>query len=235
MQDHAVVSREEWIEARKQLLAKEKELTRLRDRLSQQRRDLPWVRVDKDYVFDGPAGKVTLPDLFEGRSQLIVHHFMFDPSWQAGCPSCSFWADGCNGFFRHLNQRDVTFAAVSRAPIAKLVAFRQRMGWSFPWVSSLGSEFNHDYQVSFTPEEIASGAITYNYARTKPGPAERVGFSVFFKDDRGAVFHTYSCYSRGVDMLNGAYHHLDLVPKGRDEAGLPYSQAWVRHHDQYGG
>jgi len=235
MQDHAVVSREEWIKARKQLLAREKEFTRQRDRLSQQRRDLPWVRVDKDYELEGPRGKVTLPELFEGRSQLIVWHFMFDPSWQDGCPSCSFWADGYNGYFQHLRQRDVAFAVVSRAPLAKLEAFRQRMGWSFPWLSSLGSDFNHDYQVSFTPEEIAAGEITYNYAQRKPGPPELPGLSVFFKDDRGTVFHTYSCYARGLDMLNGAYHHLDLVPKGRDEAELTYPMAWVRLHDKYSG
>jgi predicted dithiol-disulfide oxidoreductase (DUF899 family) len=234
MQDHKIVSQDEWISARKQFLAEEKEFTRLRDQLDQQRRDLPWVRVEKEYVFEGPRGKQTLADLFDGRSQLIVWHFMFDPSWQDGCPHCSFWADGYNGFFTHLNQRDVTLVAVSRAPLAKLEAFRRRMGWSFPWVSSFGGDFNYDYQVSFTPEQIASGEITYNYARRRPSTAEMTGVSVFFRDEGGAVFHTYSCYSRGVDMLNAAYHHLDLVPKGRDEEDLPNPQAWVRLHDRYG-
>jgi predicted dithiol-disulfide oxidoreductase (DUF899 family) len=235
MQQHKIVSRGAWLEAREQLLAKEKEFTRLRDELSQARRDLPWVRVDKDYTFEGPAGAVTLRELFDGRSQLIAYHFMFDPSWEEGCPSCSFWADGYNGYFEHLHQRDVAFAVISRAPAAKLEAFRTRMGWRFPWVSSLNSDFNYDFQVSFTPEAIASGEITYNYARSKPGSTELPGLSVFCKDDHGIIFHTYSCYARGLDMLNGAYHHLDLVPKGRDEAGLPYPMAWVRLHDRYGG
>ena len=235
MHEHKVVSRGAWLEARKQLLAKEKEFTRLRDELSRARRDLPWVRVDKDYTFEGPAGAVPLRDLFDGRSQLIAYHFMFGPSWEEGCPNCSFWADGYNGYFEHLRQRDVAFAVISRAPAAKLEAFRTRMGWGFPWVSSLNSDFNFDFQVSFTPEAIASGEITYNYARSKPGSTERPGLSVFCKDDRDVIFHTYSCYARGLDMLNGAYHHLDLVPKGRDEAGFPHPMAWVRLHDQYGG
>ena len=234
MQEHKVVSSGAWLEARKQLLAKEKEFTRLRDELSQARRDLPWVRVDKDYRFEGPAGAVPLRELFDGRGQLITYHFMFGPSWEEGCPSCSFWADGYNGYFEHLRQRDVAFAVISRAPTAKLEAFRTRMGWRFPWVSSLNSDFNYDFQVSFTPEAIASGEITYNYARSKPGSTERPGLSVFCKDDNEVIFHTYSCYARGLDMLNGAYQHLDLVPKGRDEAGFPHPMAWVRLHDQYG-
>ena len=235
MQEHNVVSRGAWLEARKQLLAKEKEFTRLRDELSQARRDLPWVRVDKDYSFEGPAGAVSLRELFDGRSQLIAYHFMFGPSWEEGCPSCSFWADGYNGYFEHLRQRDVAFAVISRAPTAKLEAFRTRMGWRFPWVSSLNSDFNYDFQVSFTPEAIASGVLTYNYAQSKSAATERPGLSVFCKDEHDAIFHTYSCYARGLDMLNGAYHHLDLVPKGRDEAGFPHPMAWVRLHDQYGG
>jgi predicted dithiol-disulfide oxidoreductase (DUF899 family) len=235
MHEPKIVSRGAWLEARKRLLVKEKEFTRLRDELSQARRDLPWVPVEKDYTFEGPAGAVTLRELFEDRSQLITYHFMFDPSWQEGCSNCSFWADGYNGYFKHLNQRDVAFAVVSRAPAPKLQAFRTRMGWRFPWVSSLNSDFNYDFQVSFTADAIASGEITYNYARRKPRSTELPGLSVFCKDDHGVIFHTYSCYARGLDMLNGAYHHLDLVPKGRNEAGLLYPMAWVRLHDRYGG
>jgi predicted dithiol-disulfide oxidoreductase (DUF899 family) len=233
MTTHRVVSREEWIEARTQHLAKEKELTRLRDQLSQERRDLPWVKVDKTYVFDGPRGKETLADLFEGRSQLIVEHFMFDPSWTEGCKSCSFWVDNLDGIGVHLNHRDVTFVLVSRAPLATLMAYRQRMGWRVRWVSSLHTDFNRDYQVSFTPDELATGQVYYNYARGPFGVSEAPGFSVFFKDPDGAIYHTYSCYSRGLDMLNGAYHLLDLVPKGRDEAGLSYTMEWLERHDEY--
>jgi predicted dithiol-disulfide oxidoreductase (DUF899 family) len=233
MEPHKIVSREEWLEARKKLLDREKEFTRLRDQLSQERRELPWTRVTRDYVFDGLRGKETLAELFEGRSQLIVYHFMFDPEWEAGCPHCSFWADNFNGIPGHLNHRDVTMVAVSRAPLAKLEAYRKRMGWTFKWLSSFGSEFNYDYHVSFTPEEVANGQAFYNYARRKPPAAEMVGISVFHLDPDRNVFHTYSCYSRGVDMLNGAYHYLDLVPKGRDEAGHPNPQFWVRRHDEY--
>lgn len=233
MQNHKVVSRDEWLEARKQFLVKEKEFTRLRDQLSKARRELPWERVDKTYVFDGPGGKETLAELFQGRSQLIVYHFMFDPSWEAGCQHCSFWADNFNGIPVHLNHRDVTMVAISRAPLAKLEAYRKRMGWSFKWLSSFGSDFNYDYYVSFTPEEMAKEQALYNYARRKPQASESVGISVFHKDADGNVFHTYSCYARGVDMLNGAYHYLDLVPKGRDEAGQSNPQFWVRRHDEY--
>ncbi|MBV9637880.1 MAG: DUF899 domain-containing protein [Methylobacteriaceae bacterium] len=233
MQQHPVVSREEWIEARTRFLAKEKEFTRLRDELSEERRALPWVRVDKKYVFEGPAGRETLADLFGGRHQLIVYHFMFDPSWEAGCKSCSFWADNYNGIIAHLNQRDVTHVAVSRAPLAKLEAFRQRMGWTFKWVSSHESDFNFDYQVSFRPEDLAKGEVIYNYAKRKSSMTELPGLSVFYKDDDGQIFHTYSCYARGLDLLNSAYNHLDLVPKGRDEADLPFSMSWVRLHDIY--
>jgi predicted dithiol-disulfide oxidoreductase (DUF899 family) len=233
MVNHAVVSQDEWIEARKRLLAKEKEFTRLRDELSRERRELPWARVEKQYLFEGPNGKETLSDLFAGRHQLIVQHFMFDPSWDAACKSCSFWADGFNGFAIHLEQRDLAFVAVSLAPFGKLAAFKARMGWTFKWVSSLGSDFNHDYQVSETAEEKAKGQAYYNYRMGKPFASERPGISVFYRDDDGAVFHTYSCYARGLDMLNAAYHYLDLVPKGRDEAALPYGMAWVRLHDEY--
>jgi predicted dithiol-disulfide oxidoreductase (DUF899 family) len=232
MVDHALVSQEEWIEARKRLLAKEKEFTRLRDELNRERRELPWERVQKPYVFDGPNGKETLADLFAGRHQLIVQHFMFDPAWEKACKSCSFWADGYNGFFVHLEQRDIAFVAVSLAPYPKLAAFKDHMGWNFKWVSSYGSEFNHDFQVSDTAEEKANGQTYYNYRTGKPS-GERAGISIFFRDDEGAIFHTYSCYSRGVDMMNAAYHYLDLTPKGRQEDGLSYPQAWVRLHDEY--
>jgi predicted dithiol-disulfide oxidoreductase (DUF899 family) len=233
MKSHPIASHEEWTEARKQLLAKEKEFTRLRDQLSQQRRDLPWERVEKSYVFDGPSGKPTLSDLFEGRHQLIVYHFMFDPSWDAGCKSCSFWADNFNGITVHLKHRDVTLVAISRAPLAKLEAYRKRMGWTFKWLSSFGNDFNRDYHVSHTPEELAKKDAYYNYTRQPPYASEAPGMSVFYRDDAGAVFHTYSCYARGLDMLNGAYHLLDLVPKGRDEASLPSHSAWLRRHDEY--
>jgi predicted dithiol-disulfide oxidoreductase (DUF899 family) len=233
MENHAVVLRDEWLEARKQLLAKEKDFTRLRDQLSQQRRELPWVRVGKDYVFEGPMGKITLPELFAGKSQLIVYHFMFDPSWDEGCPSCSFWADNFNGIDGHLNHRDANLVAISRAPYAKLAAFKQRMGWSFPWVSSSGSDFNYDYHASFTPEQLASGEAYFNYTLGNPGIEDREAVSVFYKDPNGDVFHTYSAYARGIDMVNGAYHFLDMVPKGRDEAGHDFPQYWVRYHDRY--
>jgi len=233
MVQHKVVSQDEWIEARKRFLAKEKEFTRRRDELSRERRELPWTRVDKQYVFDGPSGKATLADLFAGRHQLIVQHFMFDPSWDAACKSCSFWADGYNGFFAHLEQRDLAFVAISMAPLDKITAFKQRMGWTFKWVSSLGSDFNHDYQVTETPEEKAKGQAYYNYRLGKPFGGERPGISVFYRDNDGAIYHTYSCYARGLDMLNGAYHYLDLTPKGRDEQGLSYPMAWVRRHDEY--
>jgi len=230
---HKVVSSAEWTEARKQLLAEEKEFNRLRDRLSQRRRDLPWEAVKNEYAFDGPDGKRTLAELFDGRSQLIVYHFMFAPEWEEGCKSCSFWADNFNGIVVHLNHRDVTFVAISRAPLAKLQRYAKRLGWSFPWYSSGGSDFNFDYQVSFTPQQIAAGAAIYNYAPLRHTMSDLVGISVFAKDEAGEVFHTYSTYARGVDMLNGAYHYLDLVPKGRDEGALKHTQEWVRRHDQY--
>jgi predicted dithiol-disulfide oxidoreductase (DUF899 family) len=228
-----VVSRNEWLKARVELLAAEKAFTRQRDALTRRRMAMPWERVEKSYRFEGTDGVLSLADLFDGRSQLIVYHFMFGPDWAEGCRSCSFWADNFNGIPIHLNHRDVTFAAVSRAPLAKINAYKRRLGWSFPWVSSYGSDFNFDYQVSFTPEQIAQGNAYHNYEVRPNTMSDEVGISVFYKDEQGAVFHTYSCYGRGVDMLNGAYHYLDLVPKGRDEDGLQFTMQWVRRHDQY--
>jgi len=232
MENHKVVAHEEWLAARRQLLAEEKEFTRLRDRLSQQRRDLPWERVDKDYVFEGAGGRETLSQLFDGRHQLAVYHFMLAPDWQEGCKSCSFWADNFNGIDAHLRQRDVSFLAISRASWPEIEAFKKRMGWTFKWVSSFGNDFNYDYRVSFRSEQSSSGEIYYNYAPRKTAMEELPGISVFYKDDEGTIFHTYSCYARGLDMLNGAYHWLDLTPKGRDETG-PHKMAWVRLHDEY--
>ena len=233
IKNHRVVSHEEWLAARTAFLAKEKEFTRLRDELSRRRRELPWETVEKRYVFDGPSGEEALTELFENRSQLIVYHFMFNPEWDEGCLHCSFWADNFNGIPVHLNHRDVTFVAISRAPLAKIDAFKKRMGWSFKWVSSFRTDFNSDFQASFTPEEIRNGSAFYNYSRTDPNDEDREGVSVFHKDASGRVVHTYSAYARGIDMLNGAYHYLDLVPKGRDEEGLEGPQDWVRHHDNY--
>jgi predicted dithiol-disulfide oxidoreductase (DUF899 family) len=229
---HAVVSREEWLAARTALLAKEKELTRQRDELSRQRRDLPWVKVEKTYSFEGPRGRESLADLFEGRSQLVLYHFMFAPEWEAGCKHCSFWADNFDRVIAHLNQRDVTMVAASRAAYPKLAAYEKRMGWSFKWVSSGESDFNFDYGVSFTPDEVAKKKAFFNYTTQNPGESDREAVSVFHKDASGSVFHTYSAYARGIDMMNTAYHYLDLVPKGRDEGDRgPY---WVRRHDEYG-
>jgi predicted dithiol-disulfide oxidoreductase (DUF899 family) len=235
VQHSKVVSPAEWLTARKAHLAKEKEFTRLRDELSRQRRELPWEKVEKQYVFDGPGGKHPLADLFGKRSQLIVYHFMFGPGWKEGCPSCSYLADHFDGATIHLAHRDVAFAAISRAPIAEIEAFKKRMGWRFPWVSSFGSDFNYDYHVSFTPEEKArnNGKVQYNYELTEFGSEEGPGASVFYKDKSGDVFHTYSSYARGLDILVGTYNFLDLVPKGRDEGGLAFSMAWVRHRDRY--
>jgi predicted dithiol-disulfide oxidoreductase (DUF899 family) len=231
---HSVVSQKEWIAARKELLKKEKEATRMADQLSAERRKLPWVKVEKNYVFDAPGGKMSLADLFAGHSQLVVQHFMFGPDWQEGCPSCSFMADHTDGMLPHLAARDVTMAAISRAPLAKIVGFKKRMGWQFPWVSSYGSDFNHDLHVSFTDEELAQGKVNYNFTMQEFPSAEAPGISVFYKDDAGDVFHTYSTYGRGVDVLMGTYRVLDMVPKGRDEDHLGFSMEWVRHHDKYG-
>jgi predicted dithiol-disulfide oxidoreductase (DUF899 family) len=233
MQPHPVVSRQQWIAARKVHLDHEKEFTKARDRLSEERRALPWVKVDKTYMFDGPAGKATLPDLFKGRSQLVVQHFMFAPDWNEGCKSCSFWADGFERMVPHLAARDTTLVAVSRAPLSKLDAFKARMGWTFDWFSSAGNDFNYDYAVSFTPEEIKSGAKVYNFGTSGFGVEEAPGISVFFSDGEGGIFHTYSCFARGLDMMNATYHYLDLTPLGRHEEGLPYPMDWVRLRDQY--
>ena len=233
MEKHQVVSSKDWIEARRELLIKEKEFTRLREQLSQQRRDLPWEAVDKKYVFEGPAGKQTLAELFDGRSQLIVYHFMFDPSWEKGCPHCSFWADSVERNIIHLNHRDVTMVAISHAPFSKLDAYRKAMGWTFKWLSSYDSDFNYDYHVSFKPEEVARGEIHHNYRQRKASMSEVAGISVFFRDSSGEIFHTYSCYERGLDMMNAAYQYLDLVPKGRDEVGQANPQFWVRRHNEY--
>ena len=234
MVEHNIVSREEWVAARRRLLAKEKAFTRQRDELSRERRELPWERVDKAYLFESPAGQETLGDLFDGRSQLIVYHFMYAPNWDAGCKSCSFWADNFNGIIAHLNQRDVSFVAVSRAPLRKLEAQAKRLAWSFKWVSSGDGDFNYDYRVSFKPEGLVQGDVVYNYTKHKTSMTDLPGISVFFKAEDGDIFHTYSCYARGLDMLNAAYHYLDLVPKGRDEAELPYPMSWVKLRDLYG-
>jgi predicted dithiol-disulfide oxidoreductase (DUF899 family) len=233
MAEHTIVGNAEWLVARRELLRKEKTFTKARDELSAARRALPWERVAKDYAFETPRGRASLSDLFDGRRQLIVYHFMLGPDWEEGCKSCSFWVDNFNGIDVHLKHRDVTLLAVSQAPLAKIEAYRRRMGWRIAWVSSFGSDFNFDYQVSFRPEDVAAGKAVYNYAPTKTTMSELPGISVFFRDEAGTVFHTYSCYSRGLDMLNGAYHYLDLVPKGRDEAGLPSTMSWLRRHDQY--
>ena len=216
---HKVVSQQEWLTARKALLVKEKEFIKARDELSRLRRELPWTKVEKNYVFDGANGKQTLAELFDDHSQLIIYHFMFAPDWNAGCPHCSHWADNFNSIIVHLNQRDVTMIGVSRAPYAKLAAYRKRMGWTFNWVSSLETDFNFDYHVSFTPDEIAAGQAVYNFGQQNPEASEREGVSIFFKDDTGSVFHTYSTYARGIDLLSVDYNYLDLVPKGRDENG----------------
>jgi predicted dithiol-disulfide oxidoreductase (DUF899 family) len=231
--DHPIVAPRDWLAARRALLEREKELTHLRDEVAQARRALPWERVDKAYVFDTHAGPRQLGDLFEGRSQLVVQHFMLGPGWKQGCPSCSFMADHTDGAGPHLKQRDVTFVAVSMATLEEIDRFKQRMGWRFDWVSSHGGDFNFDFHVSFTKAQLAGGAVDYNYAQ-RSGPGEEMpGISVFFKDGAGEVFHTYSTYGRGVEVMMGTYALLDLVPKGRDEAP-GQGMAWVRHHDRYG-
>lgn len=230
---HPVVTRDRWVAQRKALLAREKEMTRLRDDLARERRQLPWVLVDKPYVFDAPGGRRSLADLFDGKRQLVVQHFMFAPGWAEGCPSCSFMADHVDGARPHLAQRDVSFVAVSRAPLADIERFRQRMGWQFPWVSSFGTDFNRDFHVSFTLEERERGEVYYNFGMTAFPQEEAPGISAFMRDDAGQVFHTYSTYGRGVELMMGAYDFLDITPKGRDEDGLPYAMNWVRHHDRY--
>ena len=233
MTEPRIVSHEEWLAARKEFLAKEKEFTRLRDDLSRARRALPWERVEKAYAFDAAEGRVSLADLFGGHHQLLVYHFMFGPDWNEGCPSCSFWADNYNGVEVHLAHRDTALVAISRAPFAKLEAYRKRMGWSFRWVSSAPSDFNFDYRVSFAPEEVDPERLVCNFGTHRTYGTEMPGISVFYRDPEGQVFHTYSTYLRGIDMMNVAYQYLDLVPKGRDEAALSFSMAWVRYHDEY--
>ena len=229
-----VVSREKWLQARLALLEKEKELTRLKDDVAAQRQNLPWVAVEKGYRFETDRGTQSLADLFEGRSQLIVYHFMYGPEWESPCPSCCYVVDHLDGAMPHINARDVTLAVVSRAPLVKLNAMKQRLGWKFRWVSSGESDFNYDMHVSFKPEDIRRGEVEYNFAKG-PTPAEDLpGFSVFAKDDAGRVYHTYSCYARGCDILVGTYNYLELTPKGRDEEGLNFDMAWVRLHDEYG-
>lgn len=231
MTDHPVVSPAEWLAARRGLLAKEKEFTRLLDELSRERRALPWEKVAKTYRFETEQGPATLSDLFDGKSQLLVYHFMFAPDWDSGCKSCSFWADNFDGIDIHLAHRDISFLAISRAPLAKLLAYKRRMGWRFRWASSSGNDFNFDYHASFTPAEIEQGGALVNYSQGKPFGPETVGISAFIKDADGALYHTYSTYSRGVDLMNGAYNYIDLTAKGRDEGST--NQAWVRRHDEY--
>lgn len=234
MKPNAIASREDWTAARQTLLEREKEFTRQRDALSEARRALPWVRVDENYVFEGADGRESLSELFDGRGQLIVYHFMFGPDWEEGCPSCSYLADHFDGAIPHLNQRDVTLVAASRAPLEKLDGYKKRMGWRFKWVSSLGGDFNRDYHVSFDEDRPAGSEVYYNYRMGQFPSSEAPGLSIFRKEENGEIFHTYSAYARGLDMLIGTYNWLDLVPKGRDEANLSFSMEWVRRHDRYG-
>jgi predicted dithiol-disulfide oxidoreductase (DUF899 family) len=233
IENHPVVSNAQWITERKALLAREKELTHLRDQIARERRALPWERVQKDYVFDTPEGRRSLADLFQGRSQLLVQHFMLGPGWDEGCPSCSFMADHTDGMKVHLEHRDITMLAISRAPLHEIERFRRRMGWQFDWVSSNASDFNHDFGVSFTAEELARGEVDYNYHPTSLSSEEVPGISVFYKNEAGEVFHTYSTYGRGVEVMMGAYPMMDLTPKGRSERDVPHKMEWVRHHDRY--
>ena len=232
MSTHTVATREKWLEARLDLLAAEKDLTRRSDEVARLCKQLPWVRVEKNYVFEGLGGPLRLADLFDGRSQLIVQQFMLAPGWGQGCKSCSFMADHTDGMTIHLAHRDVTMVAISRAPLAEIERFRRRMGWQFTWVSSYGTDFNYDFGVSFTPDEVAKGKLNYNYGPWPLSGEEWPGVSVFYKDEAGDVFHTYSTYGRGVEAMMGTYRMLDLTPKGRDEQP-GRSMAWVRHHDRY--
>lgn len=233
MQIQNIVSKDEWLQARRKLLQEEKKFTRLRDQLSLKRRQLPWVKVDTEYSFEGLDGKQSLSDLFEDKSQLIVYHFMYGPDWEDGCPSCSFWADNFNGIDIHLRHRDANLVVISRAGLDTLQTYKKRMGWDFKWLSSLGSDFNYDYQVSFTTAEMDKGEMFYNFKVGNFPADEAPGISIFYKSEDGDVFHTYSCYARGLDMLNGAYHYMDLLPKGRDEDDLDFTMAWLRRRDQY--
>ena len=228
-----IVSREDWLSARRDLLEKEKDFTRARDALSADRRKLPWVRIEKNYIFDGAGGKESLSDLFGKNNQLLVYHFMFDPDWEEGCKSCSFWVDNYNGTAVHLAHRNVSMVTIARAPLEQIEAYRQRMAWDIKWVSSNNTDFNYDFDVSFTPDEMEAGEISYNYRQGPAFSSEAPGVSVFYKDDEGAIYHTYSTFSRGLDILNGAYNLLDLVPEGRNEESLAYGMEWLRRHDQY--
>lgn len=232
VKEHKVVMQKEWIAARKHLLGKEKKFSKLRDQLNHERRALPWMKVEKDYVFGCPDGKVTLAELFCDKSQLVVYHFMFGPGWKEGCPHCSFWADHYDSVNHHLGQRDTTLVVVSRAPLKEIQTFKRRMGWRFSWVSSNQTDFNFDFHVSFTPEQIRSGKLFYNYATNKMKIDEREGVSAFYQDSKGQVYHTYSAYARGIDLLNTTYNFLDLTAKGRDE-DPDQPQDWVRYHDRY--
>ncbi len=233
IENRKVVSQKEWLVARKKLLVKEKQLSKLRDALNLQRRKLPWVKIEKEYVFDGPNGKVTLGDLFGGKRQLLIYHFMFGPGWKEGCSHCSFWADHFDSVNIHIGQRDTTFAVISRAPLAEITPFHQRLGWRFKWFSAFKTDFNYDFNVSFTPEQVKSGVLPYNYGRYKMEQIdEKQGFSAFYRDKNGDIYHTYSTYERGIDLMNTTYNFLDLTAKGRDE-NPDATQDWVRYHDQY--
>lgn len=233
-ENRKVVSQKEWLAARKKLLLKEKKFSKLRDELNLQRRKLPWVKIEKDYIFEGPNGKVTLGDLFGGKSQLLIYHFMFGPGWGEGCEHCSFWADHFDGVNIHIGQRDTAFAVVSRASLAKIAPFKKRMGWEFNWVSSFNTGFNFDFNVSFTPQEIKSGVLPYNYGKLRMKIDEMQGVSAFYRDKNGDIYHTYSSYARGIDLMNTTYNFLDLTAKGRDEKP-GNAQDWVRYHDDYKG
>lgn len=233
MAERPVVSKEDWIKARKEFLVEEKAFTKARDALSEKRRSLPWVRVDKHYDFQGPEGAVSLSDLFKGRNQLVVYHFMYGPDWKEGCPSCSFWADNYEGIDIHLAHRDTTLVAISNTSLANIDEYKKRMGWSFMWVSSVGTDFNADHHVTFTQEALDAGPVAYNFAERDFPSTEAPGVSVFARLDDGGIARTYSCYGRGLDILNGAYNILDLTPNGRDEDDLPYTMAWLRRRDQY--
>jgi len=232
IENRKVVSQKEWVVARKKLLRKEKRFSKLRDELNLQRRKLPWIKIEKEYVFDAPTGKVTLAELFGGKSQLITYHFMFGPGWEEGCEHCSFWADHFDSVNMHIGQRDTAFAVVSRAPLKEIEPFKKRMGWKFKWVSSFNTDFNFDFNVSFTPEQLKSGKAIYNYARLDMNIDEREGVSAFYRDKNGDIYHTYSSYERGIDLMNTTYNFLDLTAKGRDE-NPDSTQDWVRYHDQY--
>jgi predicted dithiol-disulfide oxidoreductase (DUF899 family) len=231
--EHPIVPREKWLRHRTALLKKEKAFSKLGDKLTRQRRALPWVRVEKGYFFDGPRGQVSLADLFGPQHQLIVYHFMFAPEWSQGCAHCSFWADHYDSLRHHLGRRDTSFTAISRAPIAKIESFKKRMGWDFSWVSSAKTSFNYDFNASFTDEQNLSKTAFFNFRKGDAGVSDREGASVFYKDEGGVIYHTYSTFARGIDALNGTYHFLELTPKGRDEDGLDGPQDWVRHHDKY--